>query len=270
MRLFYTGASEDGATQTEPIKSIGGFVSGSKVPSGLEGSIFANPSQSEIRSGGVNYILLSLKNTTGVNLVGVKIYYEQADDALYLIEMGLISPALNSCGDSIYELESNNRAEPLEVTFTDAKGTGLAISIPTLAADEHIGVWIKRTINPDAADAYLSCANLYLAHEDDQDPAAKREFPFDVKIYYYTSTLITGGIDANWSGTMNFTQVGGIGIQTPIVFVNGEATGSQLDYFHFINNPNSQEYVVTPLGLGAPTAANLTFTWDAVNTVVLS
>jgi hypothetical protein len=184
MRLFYTGASADGESQTEPIKSIGGFVSVSKVPSGLEGSIFANPSQSEIRSGGVNYILLSLKNTTGGDLAGITIYYEQVDNALYTIEMGLISPVVDSCGASIYEQQASNRAEPLEVTFTDAKDVGGAIAIASLLADAHIGVWIKRTINPDAADAFLSCANMYLAYEDSEDAAAKRDFPFDIKIVY--------------------------------------------------------------------------------------
>ena len=184
MRLFYTGAVEPKASQTNPIISIGGYVSCSKVPSGLVGSIFANPSQSEMQKGGVIYILLSLKNLTGGDLTDTKVFYEQADDALYTIEMGLIAPATNSCGEPVYEEQVNNGATPLDVVFTDAKNIGNAINISSLVADAHMGVWIKRTMSADAADTFLSCDSLLLAHDDPNHASAKKEFPFDVKISY--------------------------------------------------------------------------------------
>ena len=184
MRLYYTGAKAAGQPQSQPTKSIGGYVSGTKVSSGIEGSLFANPSQSEIVKGGVAYILVSLLNTTGGDLTDVKIYYEQASDALFNIEMGVVTPVVDSCSNPVYELNTTYKAQPVDITFSDNENVGGAITVASLLTDGSVGIWVKRTINPAAADAFLSCANLLVAHNDPSDPAAIRDFPFDIKFDY--------------------------------------------------------------------------------------
>lgn len=184
MRLFYTGASKTGAAQNEPSKSIGGYVSSSMVPSGLNNSLFSDTSQTQMKDGKPEYVLVSLKNTTGADKTDTKIYYEQTNQSLYTIQMGLIEPALDKCGDPVYEKTTNNNAAPLGVTFTDNILLGGAINIPSLLIDAHMGVWIKRTINPAAYDTFTSCDNLLEAHLDPEHASAVKEFPFDVKIDY--------------------------------------------------------------------------------------
>lgn len=184
MRLFYTGASKTDAAQAEPSKSIGGFVSSTMVPSGLENSLFSNASQTQMREGGSEYVLVSLKNTSGADVTLIKVYYEQTDMNLYTIEMGLILPAIDKCGDPVYEKTMNSNASPIGVTFTDNITVANAIDVASLEADAHIGVWVKRTINPAAAETFLECDNLLAAHLDPEHASAETSFPFDLKLDY--------------------------------------------------------------------------------------
>lgn len=271
MRLYYTGAKAAGDAQTQPSLSIGGYVSGSMVPSGLEGTLFGNPSQAEILEGGTSYILLALTNTSGTDYPDVSIYYTQASQNLFSLEMGAVIPATDSCDDPVFESTINFKAQPVGITFSNPIGSENAISLGEMLNGATIGIWIKRTINTDAGEFFLGCDNLYAAFEDDSIDNAQKDFPFDISIVAndtVPSSLITGGVDPNFTGTINFTQVGGIGIQTGINFTNG-VIDDNLDYFT-VSNPDGQEYIVSPQGFTPPGANNLTFIYNQENVVILT
>lgn len=180
MRLYYTGASKHLGIQGSPITSLGGHVSSTLVPSGVEGSVLTEISQPDLVNKRIQCVLLALKNVTESSAT-LKLYYDLPDSDLYDLEVGLVVPAMNNCSEPYFEQISNPSSLPIGVTFAKPIGEDSALT-HILASNAYLGVWIKRTIKPEAESMFLSCDSLYQAFLDPASPHGKQKFSFDLHI----------------------------------------------------------------------------------------
>lgn len=75
MELFYTGADFYNTTQNNIDKSLGGYLSNSKVPSNMLNNLFSDISKLSRERGYVETKAIVLKNTSGATKTNVKLYH---------------------------------------------------------------------------------------------------------------------------------------------------------------------------------------------------
>lgn len=165
MILLFTGAKEEGQTQTEPRLSLGSYVSGSLVPNGSLNNLFGEISQYTLEKKVVEYRAVALKNTTGAVISGAELWYRNlSNNPLVNIRMAVVTLAQDDCGWYMERI-ANINAKPLSATFVDNKTQPNAIGLPTINPNEYVGIWIERSFNANAIDEALSCEALIAAYQ---------------------------------------------------------------------------------------------------------
>lgn len=157
MKFLYTGAGEPNDPQTKAIFSLGGYVSSSSVANDVLNEVFGEISQS--KDFNTRYRLLAIKNilTTTVDNVLIKVFLNE--DIVSELQMALIVPATNDCGDYVFEKITNQYAKPLYGDFVVVED-GLVLNIGTMEPDSVVGLWISRKID-QVLSATKSCQEIY-------------------------------------------------------------------------------------------------------------
>ena len=163
LTLYYTGASSFLDKQTFAIKSVGGLISQSQVPSGAINTFFdgiSNKTEAENLS---EYICVALKNETGSDIVDLKAYLiAPTTDNRVKVSIAAIDPDTQTAsnGDVLqfFQMTNNRRSKPpfiekfynimskqafVEIELSSPAQTGEVITIlgvDTAAAESNLSI----------------------------------------------------------------------------------------------------------------------------------
>lgn len=150
--LYYTGASEFLAEQSDPTISLGGFISCTLLPNDIVGNLFDTLSQSLISLNKYQTRVIAVKNDTGSDITGLNAYFilpidsegNPENEAEY--QIGYQQPQVDSnTGDLKLENLASQFALPfMETSFQMANGVSQAIQLPDLSNQSYLGIYIRR------------------------------------------------------------------------------------------------------------------------------
>ena len=148
MKLYYTVSSATGDQQSKPSLSLGGFRSNSLTPNSVLGNFFNDISIYSIKSANSNkYLGLILKNETGVDVVGIKLWFQFNENCYSKINVSVISLAKDSRGNNFMERVPTPYSKPLYSEFVEASSEESELIIGDLLKDEEVGIWLERELN---------------------------------------------------------------------------------------------------------------------------
>ena len=142
-----------GTTNTSPAASIGGARStqaGGVVPTSLTAnSLFDDVTGAEEQAGDIEYRCVYVRNVGTVDAQNTVVWLSaNTSDGQTQIAMGLGTVAT---GASAQETAvANENTAPASVTFTEPASEGAGLSIGTIPAGQHKGVWLRRTVDAAA------------------------------------------------------------------------------------------------------------------------
>jgi len=164
MILYFTGALDEGNTQTEPRLSIGNHVSGSIIPNAAINNLFGEISEYSLDKKVIEYRAVALKNTTNAAISLAQLFYDNiSNNPIVNIRMAVVTLQQDACGWYMERLPSA-LSKPLYATFVDNRGIFNAITLPTINPGEYIGIWIERSFNATAVATAHSCEALVAAY----------------------------------------------------------------------------------------------------------
>lgn len=170
MRLFYTGAQVKDASQSNPLQSLGGFVSSSVVPNNKLNSLFPNLDSNDLSEGLEDIIGVVLKNETGATVTNLRIFAELIPDNNAKFELAAVS--LNSNG--FMELVNDRKSLPYLGTFYDIMDVvNERVISASFDNNEMIGLWIKRIVEKTKPK---TCDELYESFGDEIDTKETLKF----------------------------------------------------------------------------------------------
>lgn len=146
MMLYLTGAPysierTSDNPQTDPSKSLGGFLSSTPVPSGVLNSLFGEVTIEDMTKGKSEVIALGLINEFDRDVKNVNIEIECKEDSVCRFEISAVSMSKDKKMESV----SDRRQEPLISDFYDVTNKYILLS-ETLKSGSAIGIWIKRIV----------------------------------------------------------------------------------------------------------------------------
>lgn len=145
MQLFYSGAFAPGRAQPDPALSLGGNISATPLRNGADGSVFPAITSDQVANNYPDVRLLVLTNITGADVSAINIYTVRGTYATY--KLAAVAPAINSCGDKVFEKILDGHSLPFQATLAAHEGSGQAIVISTIANGASIGLWIERDLD---------------------------------------------------------------------------------------------------------------------------
>ena len=159
MRFYYTGAKIFKQNQTDPLKSIGGFISGTVIPNNSFDNLFGEISDYTSENNIEEFRGIALKNETGKDITGISLTITYPLNPLAKFEF------------SKAELKDNEMERLSSANSTPYIANLIEPLIPMLLGDlkkdEYLGLWIKRTAltNPKFA-IDTSLLETYLQNEN--------------------------------------------------------------------------------------------------------
>jgi len=177
MELFYTDATIYNTKQSDPSKSLGGYLSSSKIPSGSLENMFSSISQLTVNNDTYEIIGIILKNTSGVIKNNVKIWVELPIDSVVNIEAAIVELTQDNNG---YFMENipNRNSLPYEATFYDIETETNALDLGNMNNGAMFGIWLKRQLNPSTAA--LTDAQLYSNYLSNTATTTKEEISLKI------------------------------------------------------------------------------------------
>ena len=168
MRLYYTVVSKEGAEQSKPSLSLGGFCSCSEVQNGALEALFADVSPYTLQKDQqtVEYIGLILKNTFDKSVQGLSFWFNQLEDSLCSFSLAVVE--LNDNGEMEHIPSVNTR--PMYADFVvPSNGDKLELE-GSMQPGTMLGLWLCRTIDntTDSAKRLTDCNHLFESWKDGQ------------------------------------------------------------------------------------------------------
>lgn len=161
MKLYYTGAKENNIAQTDPDKSLGGFLSSTRTPNDLVNNLFGDISKYTIDKKLRETKALILHNDTGVAVTNLNFYFDIPADTYCKFEIAAVTITPDSDGNVFMEKITSFRGSPFSGVFTEADGVANQVLLSaSLADDSYLGLWVRRSILDDVKDKF-ACDQLY-------------------------------------------------------------------------------------------------------------
>lgn len=170
MELYYTTSVSEGATQTDPRLSLGGYKSASLVANDDLGNLFGEITPLLLsREPEKEYIGLVLVNETSETVDNLWIWFDFPVDSYSKLSVAAVDLALDSNG--VYKMEriQSKTAKPVYATFYEADGVGSALSLGTVEPESMIGLWICRELVAELATTVNEDASLYETDPNNED-----------------------------------------------------------------------------------------------------
>lgn len=123
MRFYYTGAKTYLGVQTNPLTSLGGFISSSPIPNNQLANLFGEISLLTINENLTENRAIVLKNELGANKSGLRLYYIYPKKAVTKLKIAAIAPTENGCDEFSLESLPNQRSSPYYATFYEANAS---------------------------------------------------------------------------------------------------------------------------------------------------
>jgi hypothetical protein len=143
MQLLYSGAEAPNKQQTDPNKSLGGYVSSSQIINGKLNNLFAPITKEDVKNNRTSTRLVVFKNDNSIK-TNFKVFTTHTALATY--QVAAVSPGLDSLSNPIFELIQDEQGIPYQATLSSCDTLPNALIIGTIAANTIIGIWIKRTL----------------------------------------------------------------------------------------------------------------------------
>jgi hypothetical protein len=159
MELFYSGAFRGDEIQTSPLKSLGGYISSSKLPNDFLNNIFSEIPTAFILNN-KEYIGIFLKNTSGIKKTNISIWTETPLNSFSSIKIAAVSVACDSNGCFIEKIP-NKSSSPYNATFYKVEGEANAALLGDLDINKVIGLWLVREIDQTKLNSNISAEKLY-------------------------------------------------------------------------------------------------------------
>lgn len=151
MKFYYTTSAGVDEIQQDITNSLGGYKSITPVPNGKLRSLFGDITELTYSKGSDTCIGLMLKNETGGAITGVKVYFDYPINCYSTLMVAAVVPSTDDEGDKYIERLDSSSSLPFSATFYEADGETNAVSLPDMAIDAQLGIWIKRTVSKAAA-----------------------------------------------------------------------------------------------------------------------
>src|SRR5690606_3168573 len=111
--LYYTGATQHLAIQTDPTKSLGGYVSSSQIPNGLINNLFYNIDATTVSKNLKQIRVIAFLNTTGSIISSFKVFTNTPNDSFSRFKIGIIKNSIDSsCNIPYFESIPNENSIP--------------------------------------------------------------------------------------------------------------------------------------------------------------
>lgn len=169
MNLFYTNPNDANQPQTDVIKSLGGFISSTKVRSGEKNAFFTDLTRYGKDKISTETLALILKNDSGINRTNIKVWFDPFINSVFDYELAAVSLFDAECGEKMMERIGNRFSLPANASFYSINGVGNAANLGDLLNGEMLGLWIKRKLNPINLQNHDDCTQLkdkFLAKEE--------------------------------------------------------------------------------------------------------
>lgn len=178
MRLYYTVSSRQDAIQAKPNLSLGGFKSGSSVPSTAFNNLFGDLSLLSLERANGEYIGLILVNELSQDTDTIKIWLEPSVNGYCKYRVAVVELSTTNEMEAIPTIYS----QPLYAEFYEVNSLEDCISIPSMVVGEMYGLWIERSID-ESSEIYKKrnnpeyiVAHLELYQVKFEDPKLKVSF----------------------------------------------------------------------------------------------
>jgi len=158
MKFYYTGAFKGGDVQTEPGKSLGGYVSQSVIPNSFLGNIFSGVSRLTFERNIQDTKAVVLKNETGVDVKNINFYFNIPITSPFGFKVAFVQLAKDDCGDYMEKLP-NSESLPYSGTFYEPFDQAHKINIGDLDKDAILGIWLQRYVKSNPGNT--TCQQLY-------------------------------------------------------------------------------------------------------------
>lgn len=145
MQLFYSGAYAEGAVQPDPLLSLGKYPSVTPINNDSLNAVFPPIKRINLEKGLYDVRMIVLKNTSGTQRTGVKIWTVSGQYSTYYIAG--VAPATDVNNNKVFEVIFSGNSLPYQATLAAHEGELNAIVAGTVAADAYVGIWIKREVN---------------------------------------------------------------------------------------------------------------------------
>ena len=146
MKILYTNALKSGDIQTDPLKSIGGYVSSSEIPNDILSNLFSEVTTNSLQSRRRETILVAFKNESSI-AVNLKIQFLFEDVISSKMKIALINPIEDNCGDLYFEKIPNSSSLPLYAEFEEVKNED-EFEVGVIQSQKIIGMWLCRELLP--------------------------------------------------------------------------------------------------------------------------
>lgn len=148
LQIFYTGADSPFAKQTDPSKSLGGYVSKSLIPNSDFSNLFGEISQLAREKKSRNIRVIAIKNTSNIAKTGLSVYINPNTETDVKFQLGFQDPDdnLNECKDVCGEKVANQNALPHTIIMSDVEGVANKITLPDLDTGAYMILYITREI----------------------------------------------------------------------------------------------------------------------------
>jgi len=157
IKLYYTGALENGAEQKEIHKSLGGYISGTQIPNGRKNNLFRDISYYTKVKNENEIICIAAKNITDTQLQDVTLYANVPEG--YKLLAAIVTPNISSCGAPIFEELKTQRDLPYYAEFNDITSQQNEILIGTIEPQSYIGIFLQRLKSADTQNI-SECDNV--------------------------------------------------------------------------------------------------------------
>ena len=144
MQLFYTNSNEPGGLQSNPAKSLGGYVSSSPFPSGGMNLLFGEVSYNMLSQKPYEVRGLALMNTTGQKIINPRFYFDHlTTDRFTKLEVAFVT----LLGNEEFEKIPNGKSLPVQISgWIEPEGVGNEVQITSeIDINSGVGVWFRRT-----------------------------------------------------------------------------------------------------------------------------
>ncbi len=136
-----------GAANSDQNASLGGAKSSNVATA----SLFDTVTSAEALAGRVEYRCIYIHNANGTITLENAVMWIQANtpSADTTLDIGLGTSAINGTEQTV----ANEATAPSGVTFSAAASEGAAIALGNIPPGQHRAVWVRRTVNANAAAA---------------------------------------------------------------------------------------------------------------------
>lgn len=143
MKIVYSNASKPNLPQTDPGKSLGGYLSNTPILNGSLNNLFPIVSNQSLNNLPFEVRMIGLKNDSTRTYSTISLTFTVQTDSIFKYSFAISEPTEDDCGD-LYEILQGSRSLPYYSEFIEiTSGTTYELDSSILTS-KSLGLWLKR------------------------------------------------------------------------------------------------------------------------------